>query len=359
MKRKEHPIAGGQTVASARNTRHAVTGKLGRAAGVWLATGALLGGLAAASPAAAQEFPSRPLTLVVPFTAGGATDVLARAVAEELAKELGQPIVVENAPGAGGSVGQARVARSAPDGYTMLLGNVGTLAANASLYRNLPYDILKDFTPLASVGDAPQVLSVRESFPAKTLQEFADYAKRNASTMNFGTAGVGSGSFLGGVILNSALGVAVPPVHYRGAAQATADVMAGHIDYTIESSSTAGSTIASGKVKGLAVLRAERVAALPDVPSAAEAGFPNLRYDIWNMMLVPKGAPQEATARLNAALNNVLLNSAGLKERYAKMGLAVPSESDRSLDGAARLLSSEVARWRKLLADAGVQPEGG
>lgn len=329
----------------------------GQAARHWQRIGLAAAGLLASFAVAAQDYPARPLAMLVPFTAGGATDVLARAVAEALSKELKQPIVVENVPGAGGSVGQARAARAAPDGYTLLLGNVGTLAANASLYRNLPYDVLKDFTAIASVGDAPQVLSVRADLPAKSLDEFAAYAKTHAATMNFGTAGVGSGSFLGGVLLNAALGVKVPPVHYRGAAQATADVMAGHIDYTIESSSTAVSSISSKKVKGLVIMGDKRVGVLPDVPAASETAYPALKYDIWNMVLVPKGVKPEVATRLNAALTKVLTDPA-MQERYAQMGLAVPSEAHRSQAGSAKLLADEVARWRKLLADAGVKPEG-
>ncbi|MEI2416941.1 tripartite tricarboxylate transporter substrate binding protein [Orrella sp. JC864] len=314
-------------------------------------------GLAAVPAAQAQDYPARPVTLLVPFTGGGATDVLARAVAEGLAKELKQPVIVENVPGAGGSVGQARAARSPADGYTLLLGNVGTLAANASLYRNLSYDILADFTALASVGDAPQVLSIRADFPARTLEEFADYARQNGERMNSGTAGVGSGSFLGGVVLNEALGIKVPPVHYRGAAQTIADVMAGHIDYTIESSSTAVGSIASGKVRGLVVLRPERVAVLPDVPAAGETRYPGLHYDIWNMMLVPKGVPEPVLEKLNAAINRALATPA-LRQRYEQMGVALPSQEHRSLAGSAELLRSEVARWKTLLEQAGVKPDG-
>ena len=171
-------------------------------------------GATAGAAQADTRYPSRPLTLLVPFTAGGATDVLARALAEGLARQLKQSVVVENVPGAGGSVGQSRAARSAADGYTLLLGNVGTLAANASLYKNLSYNVLTDFVPLASVGDAPQVLSVRAGLPARTFDEFVAYAKANQGTMNFGTAGVGSGSFLGGILLNAAIGVNILPIHY-------------------------------------------------------------------------------------------------------------------------------------------------
>lgn len=309
----------------------------------------------AAGAAQADTYPSRPLTLLVPFTAGGATDVLARALAEGLAKQIKQSVVVENVPGAGGSVGQSRAARAAPDGYTLLLGNVGTLAANASLYKNLNYNVLKDFVPLASVGDAPQVLSVRAGLPAATFDEFVAYAKANQATMNFGTAGVGSGSFLGGILLNAAIGVNILPIHYRGAAQATADVMAGHIDYTVESSSTAVSSISSGKVKGLVVMRDERVKVLPNVQASSETSYPKLHYDIWNMMLVPKGVPQPVAQQLNAAINQVL-QTPEIQARYAEMGVALPTAEHRSLKGAAGLLESEVARWKEVLRAAGIEP---
>lgn len=309
----------------------------------------------AAGAAQADTYPSRPLTLLVPFTAGGATDVLARALAEGLARQLKQSVVVENVPGAGGSVGQSRAARSAADGYTLLLGNVGTLAANASLYKNLSYNVLTDFVPLASVGDAPQVLSVRAGLPARTFDEFVAYAKANQGTMNFGTAGVGSGSFLGGILLNAAIGVNILPIHYRGAAQATADVMAGHIDYTVESSSTAVSSISSGKIKGLVVLRGERVKVLPGVQAASETSYPDLHYDIWNMVLVPKGVPAAVAEQLNASLNQVL-HSPEIQARYAEMGVAVPTAEHRSLKGSAELLQSEVARWKALLHAAGIEP---
>jgi len=315
-------------------------------------------GVAAIMPAAAlaEAFPSHPLTIIVPFTAGGATDVLTRTIAEGLSQELGQPVVVANVPGAGGSIGQAKAARSEADGYTMLLGNVGTLAANATLYTNLPYNVLKDFTAIASVGDAPQVLTVRSTFPAENFDQFVQHALKNGKDMHVGTAGVGSGSFLGGVVLNSVIGANIEPVHYRGAAQATSDVMAGHIDYTIESSSTAVSTTASGKAKALLVLREERVAVLPDVPAAGETKFPHLKYDIWNMMLAPKGVPEPVLRTLNDAINRTLQRPE-IKARYAAMGVSVPAAVERSLDGAAKLLSSEVESWRKLLQEAGVKPQ--
>ncbi len=316
----------------------------------------VLGAITLCGAALANDFPNRPLTIIVPFTAGGATDVLTRAIAEGLSHELKQPVVVSNIPGAGGSVGQARAAREPADGYKLLLGNVGTLAANASLYTNLPYNILTDFTPIASVGDAPQVLTVRADFPASNFEEFVAELKKKGSSATFGTAGVGSGSFLGGLVLNSAIGAKSEAVHYRGAAQSTSDVMAGHIDYVIESSSTAVGTRATGKAKAMLVLREQRIPVLPDVPAAGETSFPKLKYDVWNMVLVPKGVPKPVLDTLNAALNRTLQRPE-IVERYAKMGVIMPSAEHRSLDGSAKMLSTEVESWRKLLQEAGVKPE--
>ncbi len=303
----------------------------------------------------AQDFPSQPLTVIVPFTGGGATDVLARVIADGLSKELNQPVVVANIPGAGGSVGQAKAAKAVPNGYTMLFGNLGTLAAQASLYSNLPYNILENFTPIASVGDAPQVISIRSNLPVKTYEEFVEYAKQNQTTMNFGTAGVGSGSFLGGVVLNAAIGVKIQPVHYRGAAQTIADLMAGQIDYAIESSSTVEGSYSTGKTRGIGVMRDKRVSILPEVQATGETKFP-VNYDIWNMILVPKGVPQPILEKLNSAINRVLTQPE-MMQRYEKMGLSLPTQTNRSLKGSAELLTTEVKNWNRLLKNAGVEPQ--
>ena len=260
-----------------------------------------------------------------------------------------------NVPGAGGSIGQNKAAKSAPNGYTLLFGNAGTLAAQASLYTNLPYNILENFTPIASVGDAPQVISIRSNLPVKTFEEFVEYAKKNQSTMNFGTAGVGSGSFLGGVVLNSAIGVKIQPVHYRGAAQTIADLMAGQIDYAIESSSTVEGSYSTGKTRGIGVMRDKRVAILPTVQATGETKYP-VNFDIWNMILVPKGVPQPILEKLNTAVNKVLAQP-DMVQRYEKMGLSLPSEANRSLKGSAELLQSEVKKWNRLLKEAGIEPQ--
>lgn len=303
---------------------------------------------AARAQAAAAAFPTKPVVLIVPFAAGGPTDVLARVIAEGMSKDLGQPVIVENTPGAGGTVGTARAARAAADGYAMLIGNVGTLAGNATLYKKLPYDLLRDFTALGCVGDAPQVLSARKDLALSGLDQFADYARRHGKDMNFGAAGVGSGSYLGGVLLNERLGLSVNAVNYRGAGQALNDVMAGHIDYMVDSSTTSVGHIKAGMVRGVAVLRPARIAALPDVPAAGESAFGDLHYDIWNMLLVPAGTPTTIVARLNQALRSSVAAPA-TRERLQAAGIEAPSARNQTPEGADELLRSEIARWAPIL----------
>lgn len=309
---------------------------------------------AAASALAQTPYPNRPLTLIVPFAAGGPTDILARVIAEGLARDLGQPVVVENFPGAGGTLGTARAVRAPADGYTLLIGNVGTLAANATLYKSLPYDVLKDLIPLASVGDAPQVVTARKDLPVTGLDQFATYARQHAATMNAGAAGTGSGSFLGSVLLNAKLGVKVSIANYRGAGLALNDVAAGHIDYLVDSTTTSTSFIKSGLVRGVAVLRPKRIKALPDVPAAGESGFPDLHYDIWNMVLAPKGTPPAVVARLGQALRKTI-GDAQTQAKLGPSGVEVPAERQQTPEGAAELLAGSVANWRTLLSGMNIR----
>ena len=301
-------------------------------------------------------FPEKPVTLIVPFAAGGPTDVLARVVGESLAKVLGQPVIVENTPGAGGTVGNTRASRAAADGYTMVIGNGGTLAVSATLYKNLNYNVLTDFIPVASIADAPQIISARKDFPATGLDEFAAYVKQNAAKLNFGAAGVGSGTWLGGQLINVKLGVKVNAVNYRGAGQAVNDVMAGHLDYMVESSTTAVRYVNSGMVKGVVVLRPKRLKALPDVPSAGESGYPDLLYDIWNMLLVPKGTPAAVVTQLNEAVRKAL-QTPDVQVKFEAAGIELPSDVQQTQAGAAELLKSEVARWRPVIIELGATPD--
>jgi len=315
----------------------------------------LVAGLCAITTAQAA-FPEKPITLIVPFAAGGPTDVLARVVGENLAKVLKQTVIVENTPGAGGTVGNTRASRAPNDGYTILIGNNGTLAVSATLYQNLSYDVLKDFVPLASIGDAPQIVSARKDFPAMGLDQFAAYLKKNESKLNFGAAGVGSGSWLGGQLINIGLGVKVNAVNYRGAGQAVNDVMAGHLDYMVESTTTAVRYVNSGMVKGVVVLRPNRIKALPDVPSAGESGFPDLQFDIWNMVLVPKGTPAPIVAQLSEAFRQAIA-SPEVQAKYEASGIEMPSAEQQTAAGAKALLNKEVARWRPVIIELGAKPE--
>jgi tripartite-type tricarboxylate transporter receptor subunit TctC len=227
---------------------------------------------------------------------------------------------------------------------------------SATLYKNLSFDVLKDFIPIASIGDAPQIVSARKDFPASGLDEFAAYLKQNAPRLNFGAAGVGSGTWLGGQLINVKLGVKVNGVNYRGAGQAVNDVMAGHIDYMVESTTTAVKYVNSGLVKGVVVLRPKRIAALPDVPSAGESGFPDLLYDIWNMILVPKGTPPDVVKKLNQSLV-LALQAPELRARFEAAGIEDTTPEQKTPEGARALLASEVARWRPVIIDLGATPD--
>jgi tripartite-type tricarboxylate transporter receptor subunit TctC len=312
--------------------------------------------LAATPVDQSKVFPRRPVTIIVPFAAGGPTDLLARIIAEVMSKDLGQPVIIENVPGAGGTVGNARAARAAPDGYTLLIGNVGTLAASPTIYKKLSYNVLTDFIPLGSIADAPQVVSARKDLPVVGLDQLAEYLKIHAGKLDIGAAGLGSGSYLGAVLLNAKLGVKVNIVNYRGAGQALNDVIAGHIDFIVDSTTTSAGYIKSGAVKGVVVLRPKRIKALPDVPAAGESGFPDLHYDIWNMMLAPKGTPAATVARLHKALLNAI-NSPQTHSRLEPTGVQMPSERHQTQEGAAELLAASVVTWRALAAELGVMAD--
>lgn len=318
----------------------------------WLAGAATV--LLVGHPGAwAADYPSRPLAIVVPAATGGPTDILARLVAEGMSRQLRQTVIVENTPGGGGTIALRRVARAEPDGYTLVLANVGMLAATPALHNDLQYDALTDLAALASVADSPMVLSVKNDLPATNLAEFADYVRANAGKLNYGSAGVGSSTHLGGILVNTALGVDVQPIHYRGGGQAITDVMAGHIDYMIESATTAVASVGSKRVKGLAVLSKSRMSTLPDVPSSDEAGFPDLNFDIWNMLLTPAATPPDRIETLSEALV-ALLSEPSFIDKLSQLGLVLPPPAHRGAQGAADLLRDDTRKWRRILTDAGL-----
>lgn len=284
----------------------------------------LLACLVATGPVLAQQaFPDKPLTLIVPFPAGGPSDALARAVAQGMAADLKQTVVVENIGGASGTIGLTKLVNAAPDGYTMGFGTIGTHVANAALFKKLPYDPLTSFAPIGLAGTAPLLLAAKASLPVSNLKEFIAYAEANKAGMTYGSAGVGSISHYACVVLLSALKQNITHVPYRGVAPAMNDLMGGHIDFMCDQTTTALPQIAGGKIKALAVLSDKPLPQLSGIPTAASAGYDvNLRS--WNALFVPKATPPAIVARLNAALRAAVADPALVKQMEA-VGVDLPS----------------------------------
>jgi tripartite-type tricarboxylate transporter receptor subunit TctC len=309
--------------------------------------------LGATATQAQPAYPTRPVTMIVPFAAGGPTDGLARLVAQAMSSDLGQQIVVENVGGAGGTVGSARAAKATPDGYTLLFGHAGTHAASVGLYKKLPYDPVNDYEHIGEAGDAPQILIVKKDLPVSNMKEFVDYVKANQDKMNFGTAGVGSASHLGGVMLNVALGTNVKAVNYRGAGPAMNDMLAGTLDYMIDVSTTALPQIQGGTVKPIAVMRTKRISALPDLPASPEGGVAGLDFSVWNVIMAPKGTPRPIVDRLNLALRNSLKDEK-VRARLSELAIELPDEARLSPEGAKAHVKAEIEKWVPALKSAGV-----
>src|ERR1700704_1123784 len=256
--------------------------------------------------AGAQEWPSKTITLIVPFSAGGGVDASARLQAATLAEVLGQTVIVENIGAAGGTVGSARVAKAAPDGYTLLIGNTGTHAYSQALYKKLPYDAAKDFEPVGLVTESPRILVVRKDLPVNNLQEFIAYAKANQGKMQYGSAGVGSGTHLPCALLNMRMGVDITHIPYRGAGPVMQDLIGGRLDYMCDTIQTGAAQANSNTVKGIAVMSAKRVPIIPDVPTTGEQGLPGVEATVWNAFFLPKGTPKPIVRKLNQAMRDTL-----------------------------------------------------
>jgi tripartite-type tricarboxylate transporter receptor subunit TctC len=282
--------------------------------------------------------------MVVPFAAGGPIDVIARIVQRRLGEILGQQVVVENMGGAGGMTGSLRVAQAAPDGYTFVLGSSGTHAINQSLYRKPLYNAATDFSPVMLVAEAPLVLITRKDLPPNSLAEFIAFAKTNQGKMQFGSAGAGTTTHVGGVLFNQAIGVEVLHVPFRGGGPALQELIAGRIDYICNIASTAIPAIKAGTVKALAMLALERSATLPDVPTAHEQGLAKFEAFTWNAMFLPPGTPPAIVKKLNDAMNEVLETPA-VRERLDSAGLVVPPPERRSPDYLGRFVRGEIEKW--------------
>jgi tripartite-type tricarboxylate transporter receptor subunit TctC len=307
------------------------------------------------SPAFAQNYPDRPVTLVVPYAAGGPSDVLARLIGRSMTDTLGQVVIIENVGGAGGTTGAARVARASPDGYTLLIHHLA-LASGASLYKSLPYDTVKDFEPIGLVNQGPFVMVSKNALPVKNIAEFLAHVKKTGKDMSFGTAGVGSGSHLCNMMLQSALGVKFNEVPYRGTGPAMNDLLAGQLDAMCDQTTNAIPQIQGERVRAYAVTALQRVPQLPNLPTMDEAGLKNFEVTVWHALYAPRGTPQPIVQKLSAALEIALKDSQILKT-FADLGTTPFAEGKRGPADARAQLEREVAKWRQVITAAGVQPQ--
>jgi putative tricarboxylic transport membrane protein len=304
-------------------------------------------------PAAAQDWPTRPVTVVVPFAAGGPIDLVARIVAPRMSESLGQQVVVENVGGAGGIVGASRVAKAESDGYMALVGNTATHTYSQLLQKKPPYDAVADFVPSGLVVGNTKVLIVRKDLPVTTLQEFVAYAKQNHKSMQYGSAGVGSATHIACVLLNDRLGTEITHVPYRGTGPAMQDLMAGRIDFMCDIVSTALPQIRAGTVKALALLSDARSPVLPDLPAAPEQGLGGVAADGWNGFFFPKGTPDAIVRKLAVATNDAL-NTPAVKKRIEELGLDIPPPEQRGPDYLAKLVKIELEKWGPPIKASGI-----
>ncbi|HET7806391.1 MAG TPA: tripartite tricarboxylate transporter substrate-binding protein [Pseudolabrys sp.] len=316
---------------------------------------AALAALVSTGQSGAQEFPTRTMTMVIPFAAGGPTDVLGRVVGQRMSEVLGQQVVIENVGGAGGITGSKRVAEAKPDGYTMVLGTVGTHAQGQTLYKRPLYNALTDFTPVALIAEVPIALLVRKDLPVSNLKEFVEYAKKNQSQMQFGSAGAGSATHLGCVVLNSAMGTNITHVPYKGTGPAMQDLVAGRIDFLCEIISTAKPQIDGGSVKALAIMTAERSPVLPNLPTAREQGLDALAYT-WNAIFLPKGAPENVVKKLNDAAV-AAINTPAVKDRLQGLGAMLVGPDRRSPAYLRTFVGDEIRKWEAPIKSSGVSVE--
>ena len=319
-------------------------------------SGVLVGLLALTASAGAQTYPTRPVTMVIPFAAGGPTDVLGRVVGARMSEILGQQVVIENVTGAGGQTGSRRVADSAPDGYNFVVGTVGTHAQAQTLYKKPLYNSQTDFTPVGLIAQVPIALIARKDLPVKDFKEFVAYAKANQGKMQFGSAGAGSATHLGCVLLNYMIGVDITHVPYRGTGPAMQDLIGGRIDYICEVVTTIKSQIEGGTIKGLAMLDKKRSPALPDLATAEEQGTKDLIAYTWNAIFLPKNAPEPIVKRLNAAMLEAM-HSPAVKDKLSGLGAEIVSDNQATPAALAKLVKDEIEKWAKPIKASGVTVE--
>jgi tripartite-type tricarboxylate transporter receptor subunit TctC len=302
------------------------------------------------APASAQTYPTRSITVIVPFPAGGPSDVVARIVAEHMGHTLGQTLLIENVGGAGGTIGSGRVAAAAPDGYTLLAGSMGSHVAAPVLTPNIKYDSARDFIPIGPTAHSPAVIVARKDFPAKDLREFVADVKEKGNGFKQAHGGIGSSSHMACLLFNTEVGAKPTPVAYRGSNLAMNDLIGGHVDYLCEQSVSVAGQVKSGAVKAYAVSAAERLAALPDVPTAKEFGT-NYLMSIWAGIFAPKGTPAPIVAKLAEALDKAL-DDASVQKRINDLGGSIPGKAERTPAAFDKYVKAEIARWAPVLKAA-------
>ncbi len=318
----------------------------------WLLSVIICGVLIVASPSKAQEYPTKVITMVVPFAAGGPTDTVARLLGAPMSKTLKQQVIVENVGGAGGTIAATRVAKAAPDGYTILIHHIGMATAPA-LYRKLPYNPMTDFEHIGLINEVPMTLVAKKDFPAKDLKELIAYVKANKTKVNYANAGLGAASHLCGMLFMTAIGTDVTTVPYGGTAPAMNDLLGGQVDFMCDQTTNTTSQIKAGKIKVYGVTTKKRVSSLPDVPTMDEAGLKGFEVSIWHALYAPKGTPKPVIDKLTKALQDALKDS-NVKQRFGELGTE-PVAEDRATPEAHRaLLKAETDRWGPIIKKAGV-----
>jgi tripartite-type tricarboxylate transporter receptor subunit TctC len=303
----------------------------------------------------ADSYPSRPITLVVPFTAGGPTDVIARLVGERMGAALGQSVMIENVSGASGTIGVMRLARATPDGYTIGIGHWSTHVLNGAIY-DLQYDLLRDFEPIALIASGPELIIARPTLPPQDLKQLIAWLKENPGKATAGTAGPGSGAHVAGVFFQNMTGTSFSFVPYRGAGPALNDMMAGHIDLMFDQASNSLSQVRGGTVKAYAVMAATRLASAPDIPTVDEAGLPGLYTAFWHGLWAPKNTPAEVITKLNAAVVKALADPA-LKQRFLELGQEITSLDRQSPTALRSHQEAEIKKWWPIVKAANIRAE--
>jgi tripartite-type tricarboxylate transporter receptor subunit TctC len=305
--------------------------------------------------AGAQGYPTRPITMVVPFSAGGPTDTIARIVSGHMTRSLGQTVVVENITGAGGSIAVGRVAHAAPDGYTLSIGHIGTHVINGAVYP-LTYDLLKDLDPVAMITTNPQIIISKNDVPARDLKELIAWVKANQEKVSIGTGGAGTAAHLSAVLFQNVTGAQIQVVHYRGSAPSMQDLLAGHIDLEFDQAASSLPQVRASKIKAYAVTAKTRLLAAPQIPTVDEAGLPGFYMAVWHGIWAPKGTPKAVVARLNAAITESLADPA-VRERLTTLGQEIPPREEQTPEALGAYHKAEIDKWWPVVKAAGIKAE--